>query len=226
MKEHINILTELKVFTPKPRPKDRAVIKARWVFAKKGEKPPFTYKARYVGKGFMQVPGRDFDSTWSPTIRLASLHILIANAARQGKFIYQFDVKDAYLTADLDTTLYVEAPPLFFEKGTVWLLHKALPGLKQSGQAWYNKLAKVMASLGYVQCKLDPCVFAKHRGNDRKPLLVGIHVDDGIFVCDTKKQKDDLFAHLGKHFGIKDIGFPKSLLGCQYTNLYTSNQVY
>ncbi len=51
---------------------------------------------------------------------------------------------------------------------------------------------------------------------DGKTLMMGVHVDDGLLVCDTAKQKDDLFKAMNKHFGVKDMGFPTSLLGCQY----------
>ncbi len=210
MELHLENLTNLNVFTPVKKPKGKTIIKARWVYAKKGDKPPFKYKARYVGKGFMQVQGRDYESTWSPTVRLASLHVLMALAAQQGRLVFQFDVKDAYLTADLLVTLYVQAPSQFFGKDMVWLLHKALPGLKQSGQAWYRKLSKVLAELGYHQCKMDPCVFTKTTP-DGKTLMMGVHVDDGLLVCDTVKQKDDLFKAMNKHFGVKDMGFPTSL---------------
>ncbi len=58
-------------------------------------------------------------------------HVLMENAARRQE-AYQFDIKDAYLTADLDVDLYVTAPPHFYKPGTVWKLHKGLQGLKQS----------------------------------------------------------------------------------------------
>ncbi len=37
-----------------------------------------------------------------------------------------------------------------------------------------------------------------------------------ILICDNTEQKRKVFEGLSKHFKLKDIGFPKSLLGCQY----------
>ncbi len=136
MIQHVADLKKLGVFEACRLPPGKTAIKARWVFATKGSAPNIKYKVRWVGKGFMQVPGRDYICTWSPTIRLESLHILMALAARHGLQVWQFDVKDAYLTADLEIILYVQAPPEIFVKGIVWKLKKALPGLKQSGRAW------------------------------------------------------------------------------------------
>jgi hypothetical protein len=65
-------------------------------------------------------------------------------AARSNRRIYQFDVRDAYLNADLEEEVYVEAPRGVFTAGTVWRLHKALPGLKQAALAWYEKLGSVL----------------------------------------------------------------------------------
>ncbi len=216
MKKHIDDLEKLNVFTPCKLPPGKVAIKARWVYAKKGSGPVYRYKARYVGKGFMQVPGRDYHSSWSPTVRLSSLHILIVLAALHGRYLFQFDVCDAYLTADLDVVLYVEAPPNFYKRGIVWLLKKAMPGLKQSGQAWYKKLSTVMGEMGFTRCKMDPCVFVREEPGGKRPSLVAVHVDDGILVCDDKDVKTRLYEGFSKHFKVKDLGFPKSLLGCQY----------
>ncbi len=49
-----------------------------------------------------------------------------------------------------------------------------------------------------------------------RDLQIGVHVDDGILVCNSREQKQKVFAGLSKHFKLKDIGFPRSLLGCQY----------
>ena len=78
---------------------------------------------------------------------------------------------------------------------------KALPGLKQSGRAWFRKLSKVMNGLGYTNGKMDPCVF-KPQSSGRLPLCVAVHVDDGILVCDSVQQKDALYNGMQKHFGM------------------------
>ena len=53
-------------------------IGSRWHSALKcapsGEK--LSYKARLLAKGFSQVPGRDYNETYSPTTRLSTIRIL------------------------------------------------------------------------------------------------------------------------------------------------------
>ena len=58
MREELEALRKRGTFEYVDRPKDRRVIKNRWVF---DEKPDGRLKARLVAKGFTQVEGFDFD---------------------------------------------------------------------------------------------------------------------------------------------------------------------
>ena len=60
------------------------------------------YKARWVAKGFEQVEGIDFHSTWSSVVKSASWRILLALATRYGIEVEYLDVDIAYLKALLD----------------------------------------------------------------------------------------------------------------------------
>jgi hypothetical protein len=50
-----------------------------------------------VAKGYSQVEGLDFDETFAPVARLASIHILLAYATQHDFKLYQMDVKSAFL---------------------------------------------------------------------------------------------------------------------------------
>ena len=81
-------------------------------------------------------------------------------AARDGLELYEFDIKAAYLNADLEETICAEPPPgmeKLDENGQpmVWLLLKALYGLKQSGNCWMMLLIKVLKKLGMKQSMAD-----------------------------------------------------------------------
>ena len=71
------------------------------------------YKARFVAKGFSQVPGLDYHETFSPTARLTSLRMLLQLAVQENLLIHQMDVKTAYLHADIDCEIYLEQPEGF-----------------------------------------------------------------------------------------------------------------
>ena len=63
-------------------PKDTNVVGSHWTFRVKhdnlGEINRF--KSRLIAQGFSQVPGVDFNETYSPTIRLTSIHFILAFA--------------------------------------------------------------------------------------------------------------------------------------------------
>ena len=48
----------------------------------------------------------------------------------------QFDVKNAYLYAPLDETIFTECPEGFKVKGKAWRLKRALYGLRRAPYLW------------------------------------------------------------------------------------------
>jgi ribosomal protein L37E len=38
-------------------------------------------------------------------------------------------------------------------------LKKALYGCRQSGRLWYNKISKILSSIGFTKSRFDECVF-------------------------------------------------------------------
>lgn len=85
-----------------------------------------------MAKGFQQNKYKEFNDTYSPTVQADSLRITIAIAAINKWNIKQLDIKAAYLNADLDEKVYMNIPQgdVNYNKNKIWLLKKALYGLK------------------------------------------------------------------------------------------------
>ena len=141
------------------------------------------YKARLVAKGFSQVQGIDFEETFSPTLRLESLRMLLAFSAHFGYEIEQMDVPDAYLKGDLKETIYMEIPegyilpsgqPAHQSEGKVLKLLRPLYGLKQSGREWNMKAKSQLATMGFRPISSDSCVFL----NKSEQTILALYVDD------------------------------------------------
>lgn len=67
-------------------------------------------KARLVVKGYSQMPGIDFDETYTPVARFETVRIFLALAAQLQLPVYQFDVKSAFLNGTLEEEVYVSQP--------------------------------------------------------------------------------------------------------------------
>ena len=89
------------------------------------------FKARLVAQGFSQVPGANFEETFSPTVRLESLRTLLAIGAALDYEIHQTDVANAYARSNLYTKVYMRLPKgLVTLKGKCLRIRKSLYGLK------------------------------------------------------------------------------------------------
>lgn len=90
----------------------------KWTFIKKRNAKGETvrHKARLVAKGFTQIPGRDYDLTYSPVMDVTTYRYLINFAQRHQLVMHQMDIVTAYLYGYLDTEIYLEAPPELVER--------------------------------------------------------------------------------------------------------------
>ena len=184
-------------------------VDTKWVYdVKKDASGNITrYRARKVGRGFTQEYGLNFHETFSQMARSESWRILLTLAINHGWEVLQWDVKAAYLQADLKHEIYVKD---LTETGETeyWKLHKALYGLKQAGHEWYNRMRTIMTSAGLTQCIGDPGCF-KGLG-----IIVSTHVDDmagyGTPLALTTFEKA-----VEQEVELEKLGRPTKLLGME-----------
>lgn len=70
-----------------------------------------------VAQGFSQIPGIDFNETYSPTIRLTSIHFILTLACKLNLELRQIDIKGAYLNGIIDEDVYMRQPEGFVIEG-------------------------------------------------------------------------------------------------------------
>jgi hypothetical protein len=71
---------------------------------KKKLKPDDTinkYKVSLVAKGYTQKELEDLINTYSPVVRLITIHVLLSLSASHGLLIHQMDVKTSFLNREL-----------------------------------------------------------------------------------------------------------------------------
>jgi hypothetical protein len=125
-------------------------IRGRWVFKKKPIKnasgiqanyitnanKTIRYKARWVIQGFNQRLGVDFLETFSTTARTETWHILLIIAMNKKWHIRQYNVKNAFVHANIDSDIYTILPTGLYRpkdhQNKCCYLKKALYSLKQA----------------------------------------------------------------------------------------------
>ena len=132
------------------RPKGVTVHKSRWVFAVKlnDDNSISVVKTRFVGCGYSQQQGRDFESVFAATMPCITFRLLCAIVADEDLDTDHIDAVKAFTQAEIDALVYVEMPEGFGVSGCVLLLLKALEGIKQGANLWYELNRGAILKLG------------------------------------------------------------------------------
>ena len=166
MKDEMNSMSQNKVWELVDLPPGRKSIRNKWVFKvkRKADGQIDKYKARLVAKGFTQQEGVDYEETFSPVVRFASIRILLAIVAHMDLELHQMDVKTAFLNGELDEEIYMDQPKGFQVVGQerkVCRLQRSIYGLKQSSRQWYFRFHQAVTSNDFVMMEEDHCVYVK-----------------------------------------------------------------
>ncbi|XP_021985197.1 uncharacterized mitochondrial protein AtMg00820-like [Helianthus annuus] len=69
-----------------PRPSSTTVVGSKWVFRIKYHSDGYLdrHKAQLVAQGFTQIPGLDFNHTFSPVVKASTIRIVLSLAVTNG----------------------------------------------------------------------------------------------------------------------------------------------
>jgi Reverse transcriptase (RNA-dependent DNA polymerase) len=185
-------------------------------------------KSRLIAQGYSQMPGINFNETYSPTIRFTSIQFILALAAHHNLELRQINVKGAYLNGTLEETIYLRQPEGFIEKGKenfICKLNKGLYGLKQSGRVWNQTLRDELLKIGFRPGHADQTVYFHLNANGGLEI-VGWYVDDGLLAADLKESMQRMVKDIGKWFKIQDMGEPTCLLGIKIDRNRTNGTIH
>lgn len=220
MDQELRSLEDCKTWSLVDLPAGKHSIGSKWVFKikYKFDGSIDRYKARFVAKGFSQIPGLDFSDTCAPTGWLATLRLLISLAIQLRWEWDQLDVVTAFLNGSLEEEIYMDPPPgLADSNGKKCCLHQTLYGLKKSPNQWYHRICTWMLSIGFVVSISDPFLFICM--DPTSPCFVFIHVDDlAVFGKNITWFKDAIKAE----FKMVDHGPAHFLLAMRITRTDTS----
>ena len=199
-------------------PPGRRAIGCKWVLTKKrrADGSVDRYKARLVAQGYLQKKGIDYNETFAPVVKFASLRLLLAYAAYKDLEIHQMDVKTAYLNGDIDAEIYMRQPEGFVVPGKEQLvcrLNKSLYGLKQAGRAWNQKMDSTLIRMRFNRAEADHCVYCLR--DDEVEMYIALYVDDLLIFSNSLDSLATLKAQLTRQFDMKDLGEAQYVLGIQ-----------
>ncbi|KAI2499334.1 Reverse transcriptase (RNA-dependent DNA polymerase) [Fragilaria crotonensis] len=188
LKEMKNVRPAFEVWegTKEDIPPGYQQIKCHLIFdVKMGEN--FRRKARFVAGGHTtEVP--ESLITYSSVVSRDSVRIALTIAGLNGLKVMACDIQNAYLTADCREKIWTIAGPEFgSEAGTIFIVRKALYGLKSAGAAFRSLLADTLMDMGYRPTKADPDVWirpaTKSDGFEYYELVL-CYVDDILSISE------------------------------------------
>jgi hypothetical protein len=164
-------------------------------------------KARWVVRGYSQRPGIDYDETFSPVAKHATIRLVLQIALSCSWPIRQLDVKNAFLHGNLEEVVYSQQPPGFIDPthpDHVCYLHKSLYGLKQAPRTWYQRFTAYITTVGFVASVYDTSLFILHSGTDSAYLI--LYVGDIIVTAPSMTLLQQLLGRLHSEFAMIDLG--------------------
>ncbi|GKE39237.1 ribonuclease H-like domain-containing protein [Tanacetum coccineum] len=192
------------------RPAGVNMVRSMWLFKHKfhADGTLSRYKARLVSNGSSQQLGVDFDETFSPVVKPATIRMILSLVVSCQWPIHQLDVKNAFLNGDLSETVYMHQPPGFVDPRYphhVFLLQRSLYGLKQAPRARFQRFTGYATRAGFYHNRCD----------------------SSLFIC---RQGSQIIASLHKEFDMIDLGALNYFLGISVdrssTGLFLSQRKY
>ena len=207
-------------------------IPAGWVFKIKHRGNPIEekdleakqFKARVVIRGQYMREGLDFNDTFAPVAKPATIRAVLALATKHDCQLKAGDIETAFLTADMDCEVWVRMPA-YWGSGTDMItdekrelrprrLLKGVPGIPQGSRLFYDTFADHLKGMGWFPSMADDCLFLN--ADLVEFCAVVLWVDDFIFLHQKNTTWQDFIAKLCTRFTVP-TGVLSSFLGMQIT---------
>ncbi|CAI7788791.1 unnamed protein product, partial [Closterium sp. NIES-53] len=196
------------------------IVSGMWIFrVQQPPGSPSAFKVRCVARGFSQRQGVDFFQTFSPTLKMATLRVLLHVAAQRDYELHSLDFSTAFLQGSLHEEIWLRRPPGFtrsFSAGTQWSLRRPVYGLRQAPREWHDTLRTTLAALGFAPSTADPSLFLR-TDTTLPPFYVLVYVDDLVFATADTEALAHVKSELQKRHTCTDLGGLTSYVGLRIT---------
>jgi hypothetical protein len=221
MQSEMDVMINRQVWELVSPPKGSKILGNRWVYNLKEGPEGKKFKARLVAQGFRQRKGETYDEVFSPVVNFSLIRLFfVLLVSFLGWSHCQLDVKNAYLYAKLDDSVYMKQPQGFVNNNHpdyVCHLKKAIYGLKQSGRQWYYELNEVLETLNFHRLIWTNCVYTVNSN-----VLLLLYVDDIVVFGRSQSDIDFAIEKIKGKFDITILGQTRKLLGIEFV-MYNNN---
>ncbi|GJS86149.1 ribonuclease H-like domain-containing protein [Tanacetum coccineum] len=204
------------------------MVRSMWLFKHKfhADGTLNRYKACLVANGSSQQLGVDFDETFSPVVKPATIHIVLSLYET-----FSLVVKPATINGDLSETFYMHQLLGFVDTrfpNHVCHLKRSLYGLKQAPRAWFQYFAGYATRAGFYHNRYDSSLFIYRQVYQVAYLL--LYVDDIILIASSTTLLQHLIGSLHHEFNMTDLKAFNYFLGISNarhsTGLFLSQRKY
>jgi hypothetical protein len=202
------------------------VIPCKWIFTIKthADGTIERFKARLVAGGHRQIEGVDYNETYAPVSKHATLRTLFSVAANRNWSVQQLDIKTAFLHGDVDADVYMLQPVGFVDGvNNVVVMHKSIYGLKQAPKIWYETLNAALTSLNFEAVAADQSFWVKTDGK-HKVYLTAV-VDDMLVTSADEAYSKEIVAQILEKFPGKPCGEARQYNGMKVTWIRNEHSV-
>ncbi|CAI7813605.1 unnamed protein product [Closterium sp. NIES-54] len=201
-------------------PPSRAnIVDGMWIFrVKQPPGSPPAFKARYVARGFSHRQGVDYFQTFSPTLKMTTLRVLLHVVALRDYELHSLDFITTFLQGSLHEEIWLCRPPGFtgsFPASTQWSLRRPIYGLCQAPREWHDTLRTTLSALGFTPTA-DPSLILR-TNTSLPPFYVLVYIDDIIFTTTDSEALNLVKSELQKRHTCSDLDELRSYLGLQIT---------
>ena len=193
-----------------PLPKGYTKIPCHFVYDVKHDG---RHKARMVAGGHRtETPT---DSVYSGVVSLAGIRAVTFLAELNDLELWGTDIGNAYLESYTKEKVAFIAGPEFGElQGHLFIIVKALYGLKSSGARWHDRLFDALTLMGFKPSRADPDIWMRDKGDHYE--YIAVYVDDLLIAS---KDPQSIITALESHpnlFKLKGTGPITFHLGCDF----------
>ena len=173
-------------------PRDAKILDCGWAMKMKS---PSEVRARVVLKDYAVTK---LDDLYAPTPTSMTVRCLLFYAAWFELEVSTSDVRVAFMHAVASEPKYANPPVEQRTAGWLWLIKKAMNGMRTASKDFGDLVAKVMNEIQFERGKADPQIYK----DTKSQAAIVFHVEDPI-LASARHQTAQVWNLIGKHMLLK-----------------------